>query len=195
LKLQKIYKVVVQDGAEQRSNPSAQSAVQYMKDGKLGEVYHGKRYYAINGASLLASILTDIWRKMKLMLNTVDSNSYVGPFTKSYMEKVDYDMWLGPAPSKTISTAIVFITTGIGTGIMAMAIWAIRAFMKWMLPDGDLGVKYPSKVSAVGGRMMFNDDQQTPNVLMAMFEFPNEDGGGDKKKILQFEVRHWMSKP
>ncbi len=58
-----------------------------------------------------------------------------------------------------------------------------------------LGVKYPSKVSAVGGHMMFNDDQQTPNVLMAMFEFSDKEGGGDKKKILQFEVRHWMSNP
>ena len=28
---------------------------------------------------------------------------------------------------------------------------------------------------------------------MAVFEFPNELGGGDKKKILQFEVRHWIT--
>ncbi len=40
---------------------------------------------------------------------------------------------------------------------------------------------------------MFDDDQQTPNDLMAVFEFPNPDGGGDKKKILQFEVRHWIT--
>ena len=40
---------------------------------------------------------------------------------------------------------------------------------------------------------MFEDDQNTPNVLMAMFEFPNVQGAGDKKKILQFEVRHWIS--
>jgi predicted dehydrogenase len=38
----KKYGVVVQDGAEQRSNPSAQSAVQFMRDGKLGEVYLAK---------------------------------------------------------------------------------------------------------------------------------------------------------
>src|SRR5690606_15425782 len=37
------------------------------------------------------------------------------------------------------------------------------------------------------------DSQNTPNHLMSIFEFPNSDGGGDKKKILQFEVRHWMS--
>jgi hypothetical protein len=43
----------------------------------------------------------------------------------------------------------------------------------------------------MGGHVMFQDDQQTPNVLLAVFEFPNPAGGGDKKKLLQFEVRHW----
>jgi hypothetical protein len=28
---------------------------------------------------------------------------------------------------------------------------------------------------------------------VAVFEFPNPEGGGDKKKILQFEVRHWIT--
>jgi hypothetical protein len=56
-----------------------------------------------------------------------------------------------------------------------------------------LGVKLPTKVCAMGGHLMFDDDQNTPNTLMAIFEFPNENGGGDKKKILQFEVRHWIS--
>jgi hypothetical protein len=44
----------------------------------------------------------------------------------------------------------------------------------------------------MGGHFMFDDDQNTPNTLMAVFEFPNEDGKGDKKKILQFETRHWI---
>ena len=38
----KKYGVVVQDGAEQRSNPCSQSAVQFMRDGGLGEVYMAK---------------------------------------------------------------------------------------------------------------------------------------------------------
>jgi hypothetical protein len=54
-----------------------------------------------------------------------------------------------------------------------------------------LGVALTTRVCAMGGHMMFDDDLQTPNVLMAVFEFPNPAGGGDKKKILQFEVRHW----
>jgi hypothetical protein len=54
-------------------------------------------------------------------------------------------------------------------------------------------VTLPTKVSALGGHVRFNDDQQTPHVLMAMFEFPNPAAGGDQKKLLEFEVRHWIS--
>ena len=56
-----------------------------------------------------------------------------------------------------------------------------------------LGVKLPTRVCAMGGHFMFDDDQNTPNTLMAVYEFGNEKGGGDKKKILQFETRHWIS--
>ena len=60
-----------------------------------------------------------------------------------------------------------------------------------MLPDGDLDL--PVRISAMGGHCAFDDDQNTPNDLMAVFEFPNPNGIGDKKKMLQFEVRHWYS--
>jgi len=56
-----------------------------------------------------------------------------------------------------------------------------------------LGVTLPTKITATGGHFMFEDDQQTPNDLMAVFEFPNPQGAGDKKKLLQFEVRHWIT--
>ena len=52
-----------------------------------------------------------------------------------------------------------------------------------------LGVKYPTKVSAIGGHFMFDDDQETPNTLNVTYEF-NE---GGKNKMLVFEVRHWDS--
>src|SRR3546814_7169577 len=58
-----------------------------------------------------------------------------------------------------------------------------------------LGVTLPVKISATGGHFMFEDDQQTPNDLMAVYEFANPEGEGDKKKIMQFEVRHWITNP
>ena len=53
-----------------------------------------------------------------------------------------------------------------------------------------LGVTYPTKVSAIGGHFMFDDDQETPNTLTAPIEFNDADG---KKKMLEFEVRHWIT--
>ena len=37
-----------------------------------------------------------------------------------------------------------------------------------------LGVTHPTKVSAIGGKFMFDDDQETPNTLNARFEFDVE---------------------
>jgi hypothetical protein len=37
---------------------------------------------------------------------------------------------------------------------------------------------------------MFDDDQETPNTLSCVFEFDMPDG---KRKLLEFEVRHWIS--
>ena len=53
-----------------------------------------------------------------------------------------------------------------------------------------LGVKFPNRVSAVGGHFMFDDDQQTPNTLNCAFEFDLPDG---KRKMMEFEVRHWIT--
>ncbi len=47
----------------------------------------------------------------------------------------------------------------------------------------------PTKVSAIGGKFMFDDDQETPNTLNVSYEF----NAGGKKKMMVFEVRHWMT--
>src|SRR5690606_13356728 len=56
-----------------------------------------------------------------------------------------------------------------------------------------LGVTLPTRIISAGGHFMFDDDQQTPNTQMTVFEFPNQEGSKDKKKMLQFEVRHWIT--
>jgi hypothetical protein len=42
----------------------------------------------------------------------------------------------------------------------------------------------------MGGHVMFDDDQQTPNILNCSFQFDTADG---KRKMLEFEVRHWIT--
>jgi predicted dehydrogenase len=53
-----------------------------------------------------------------------------------------------------------------------------------------LGVTLPTKVTAIGGHFMFDDDQQTPNMITVAYEF---DGPNQKKKMMTFEVRGWMT--
>ncbi len=164
----KKYKVLVQDGAEQRSNPCAQSMAAFLRDGGLGEVYMAK----------------GLCYKRR---NTI------GRFPDEPVPKgVDYDLWLGPAPARPFNRNRFHYNWhwnwDYGNGDMGNQGVHEMDIARW-----GLGVTLPTRVAAMGGHFLFDDDQQTPNALMAVFEFPNPSGGGDKKKILQFEVRHWIT--
>jgi predicted dehydrogenase len=161
-------RVIVQDGAEQRSNPCAQTMAKFLAEGGLGEVY-------------LAKGLCYKWRKS------------IGRLADEPVPKgVHYDLWLGPAPQRPFNRNRFHYN------------W----HWNWEYGNGDignqgvheldvarwgLGVKLPTRVHASGGHFMFDDDQQTPNTLMAIYEFPNPKGAAEKKKILQFEVRGWIT--
>jgi len=164
------YKRICQDGAEQRSNACAHSVNKFLRSGGLGEVY-------------MAKGLCYKWRKT--IGRTPDSPVPNG---------VHYDLWLGPAPKRPFSKNRFHYNWhwnwDYGNGDMGN-----QGVHEMDMARMGLGVTLPTRVSAMGGHMMFDDDQNTPNTLMAMFEFPNENGGGDKKKILQFEVRHWCTNP
>lgn len=101
---------------------------------------------------------------------------------------VDYDLWTGPAPLRPFTKNRFHYN------------W----HWQWAYGNGDLGnqgahqlhaarrvmgVRYPTKISSMGGHFMFDDDQETPNTQVANFEF--DDNG--KKKMIVFEVRHWIS--
>jgi predicted dehydrogenase len=164
----KKYKVLVQDGAEQRSNPCSQTMAKFLHDGGLGEVY-------------MAKGLCYKWR------NTIGRYP-----DEAVPAGVDYDLWLGPAQKRPFNKNRFHYNWHwnweYGCGDMGNQGVHEMDIARW-----GLNVTLPTKISTMGGHFMFDDAQQTPNVLMAMFEFPNPDGGGDKKKILQFEVRHWIA--
>jgi len=161
-------KLVIQDGAEQRSNPCARSMAEFLHSGKLGEVY-------------MAKGLCYKWRDT--IGKTPDEPVPAG---------VDYDLWTGPAPKRPYSKNRFHYNWhwnwDYGNGDMGNQGVHEMDIARW-----GLNVTLPVKINAMGGHFMFDDDQNTPNDLITVFEFPNPDGGGDKKKILQFEVRHWIT--
>ncbi len=164
VKAAKKYNKVVQHGVNARSSAGPQEAVQKMREGLIGDVY-------------MARGLCFKWR------DTIGRTP-----VERVPAGVDYDLWLGPAPKREFTKNRFhynwhwFWDYGNGDignqGIHEMDI------ARW-----GLGVKYPRKVSAIGGHFMFDDDQETPNTLNAAFEF-NE---GGRKRIMEFEVRHWIS--
>lgn len=162
------YNVIVQDGAEQRSNPCALSAEKFLREGGLGEVY-------------LSKGLCYKWR------DTIGIKK-----DAPVPSGVNYDLWLGPATKRPFNPNRFHYNWHwnweYGNGDMGNQGIHEMDIARWFL-----GVKLPTRVCAMGGHFMFDDDQNTPNTLMAMFEFPNPNGAGDRKKILQFETRHWIS--
>jgi predicted dehydrogenase len=158
------YNRIVQHGTNSRSGVAVREAVDKMRAGVIGDVY-------------MARGLCFKWR-----------DSIGRKAEEAVPAGVDYNLWTGPAPLHAFTRNRFhynwhwFWDYGNGDignqGIHEMDV------ARW-----GLGVKYPTKVSAMGGHFMFDDDQQTPNTMVANFEF---DEGG-KKKFLVFEVRHWMS--
>jgi len=101
---------------------------------------------------------------------------------------VDYDMWQGPAQIVPFKENRFHYNWhwywAYGNGDLGNQGIHEVDIARW-----GLGVKLPTKVSAIGGKFMFEDDQETPNTLNCAFEF-NEQG---KKQMMEFEVRHWMT--
>ena len=158
------YDRIVQMGSQSRSSPALQEAVQKMRSGEFGEIYMAR------GLCFKAR-------------NTIGKTP-VEPVPPG----VDYDMWTGPAPLRPFTKNRFhynwhwFWDTGNGDlgnqGIHEVDI------ARW-----GLGVTHPTKVSAIGGKFMFDDDQETPNTLNCSWEF-QVDG---KPKMMEFGVRHWYS--
>ncbi len=157
------YDRIVQQGSQSRSNIALQEAVQSMRDGLIGDVYHARG-------------LCYKWR------DTIGRAK-----EEPVPAGVDYDLWLGPAPKRAFTQNRLHYKWhwhwDYGNGDLGNQGIHEIDIARW-----GLGVKYPTKVSAIGGHFMFDDDQETPNTLAAAYEF---DEGG-KKKMMTFEVRHWI---
>ncbi|MEP6916411.1 MAG: Gfo/Idh/MocA family oxidoreductase [Acidobacteriota bacterium] len=158
------YDRIVQQGSQSRSSPALREAVDRLRKGEFGEVYMSRG-------------LCYKWRDTigKTPVSAVPAG-------------VDYDLWTGPAPKRDFSKNRFHYNwhwmwdTGNGDlgnqGIHEVDI------ARW-----GLGVTHPTKVTSIGGKFMFDDDQETPNTITSAFEFM-VDG---RPKMMTFEVRHWIS--
>jgi predicted dehydrogenase len=159
------YNRIVQHGTQSRSSIGAKEAIQHLRDGLVGDVY-------------LARGLCYKWRQT------------IGRKPKEPVPAgVNYDLWLGPAPDRGFTQNRFhynwhwFWDTGNGD-LGNQGIHEVDT-ARW-----GLGAGFPTKVSAMGGHVMFDDDQETPNVLTCSYEFNSANA---PRRLMEFEVRHWMT--
>jgi predicted dehydrogenase len=154
------YGRIVQHGTGVRSSEAVREAVEKLRQGVIGEVY-------------MAKGLCYKWRET--IGRTPDEPVPSG---------VHYDLWLGPAPARPFSRNRFHYnwhwSWDYGNGDIGNQGAHQMDLARW-----GLGVGLPEKVFSSGGHFMFSDDQETPNVQLATFEYPRQ------KKVLVFEVRHW----
>src|ERR1700722_10316282 len=138
---------IVQSGLQQRSGTHFQSAVDFVRSGRLGAVHLAKAW-------------------------TVHRRKPIGRKRDGAApDGVDYDLWLGPAPLRTFNPNRFHYNWhwfwDYGTGELGN--WGAHMLdvARW-----GLGVGLPTRVSASGGRFHFDDDQETPDTLVVQYAYP-----------------------
>lgn len=165
VKAVKKYKIICQHGTQCRSSPAIREAMDKMHTGLLSDVYFSRG-------------LCYKWRPT------------IGHTPPSAVPPgVHYDLWTGPAPWHHFTRNRFHYNWhwfwDYGEGDLANQGVHQVDLARW-----GLGVTLPTKVTALGGHFLFDDDQETPNVLTTAWEFKMPDG---KTRMMNFEVRGWIT--
>lgn len=142
------YKVVIQAGTQRRSSTSVAAAREFVQSGKLGKVAFARAW--------IAGSRKAIGKK---------ADEAAPP------KGVDYDLFRGPAPERAFNANRFhynwhwFWETGTGelgnNGIHGLD--QIRNVLR---------LDAPTRIASMGGKYIFDDDQETPDTQTATFDFP-----------------------
>jgi predicted dehydrogenase len=159
---------VVAQGTQSRSSPSIQQAMKLLRDGIIGDVLIAKCWN---------------WQRRNDIGHLRPSAPPSG---------VDYDTWVGPAEWLPFQANRFHYNWhwwhNFGSGDLGNDGIHEFDYALW-----GLGVEtHPAKVSAVGGKYFFDDDQQFPDTMQVAFEYPGDDKVGDRRMLI-FEMRLWST--
>ncbi len=166
----KAYNKIVQVGTMNRSRPAVRQAIKFMQDGGLGKVYMARGLCFKPRPAIGKYPDGPMQPGEKYKLN-VDATTYEPTYDAAYLAKVDYDLWLGPAPKRPFNRNRFHYNWhwhwdyGNGdTGNQGPHQFDIA---RWGLGKNE----HPVKVSSMGGYFGGEASQETPDMQTAMFEY------------------------
>ena len=142
------YNRVVQVGAQSRSGPYMQEAIEYIRNGNIGDIHFARVHNC--------KMRTSIGKKPN----------------EPVPDGVNYDMWLGPAKERPFNEnhfhyAWHWFWEYSGGDIINDGVHQVD-LLRWCL-DKD----YPNSVYSTGGMHFFHDDQETPDTQVVTWEYDN----------------------
>lgn len=156
------YDRIVQHGVQLRSSEAIREAVQKMRDGAIGDVYMGR-----------ATIFK--WRPP-----LEPAPDEAPPAT------LDYDLWVGPGKWRPYSKKHVHYnwhwTWDFGNGEIGNQGIHELDMLQW-----GLDVTLPDEIVSSGGRYLWEDHRETPEMLTTLMQFKPE------RKMAEVAVRFWHS--
>lgn len=149
LECAKKHNRIVQMGTQWRSGTHYKEAIDFVKSGKLGKIRMVRAWAYLDWVGGIG--------------NPPDSDPPPG---------VDYDMWLGPAPKRPFNKNRFHfnfrwfwdyaggLMTDWGVHLLNICLWG-------------MGMEMPKRVSSMGGKWIVDDNSETPDTQVTVFEFPN----------------------
>ena len=174
---------IMQVGTMNRSRPAVIDAINFMKSGGIGKVYMAR------GLCFKPRLNIGKYPDGPMLASdppfsfTVGGKGNDGPYTSEYLAKVNYDLWIGPAPERPFNRNRFHYNWhwqwdyGNGdTGNQGPHQFDIA---RWGLEENE----HPVKVSSMGGYFGGQPTaQETPDTQTSLFEYA--DG-----KYLEFGTR------
>ena len=143
------YNRVVQMGSQWRSAPHIIEAAEIIRSGKLGKVSLARAWAFLDWLPTIGHV--------------ADSAPPAG---------VDYDFWLGPAPKRPFNQNRFMFNFrwfwDYAGGLMTD--WGVHLLN---MASMGLPAENPKSVTACGGKFIFDDDSETPDSLVTVYEFPS----------------------